>query len=202
MFQVRSRLFHALMILLILFDFLNLKNCTFIQAIPFIMRFSAFLVCAFFILNGYSQTSGRILISGYVISSDSLPVQGAAIINSQTGQLVHTDKKGYFQSDFAVKDSLLIYHIAYKKQFVNKSDTRKYFVIEPEVHDLMQVDILDKDEQEKKHLDSTVFMIRQIAPKKKLFGYEKKSTVDFFIDENGSHKKGFSPYFGPTLNMR
>jgi hypothetical protein len=187
---------------LILFDFLTLKNCTFIEAIPFIMRFFAFLVCIFSILNGYSQTSVRVLISGYVISDDSLPVQGAAIINSQTGKSIHTDKNGYFESEFAVKDSLLIYHIAYKKQFLTKNDSRKYFVIEPEVHDLMQVDVLDKDEKEKKHLDSTVFMIKQIAPKKKLTGYDNKSTVDFFIDENGSHKKGFSNHFGPTLNIK
>jgi len=166
------------------------------------MRYSFFLVCLFFLLNAYSQTSEKILISGYVISSDSLPVPGAAIINSQTGNLIHTDKKGYFQSEFAEKDSLLIYHIAYKKQFVNRNDTRKYFVIEPEVHDLMQVDIVDKNEKENKYLDSTVFVIKQIAPKKKLSGYDKKSTVDFFIDENGSHKKGFSPFFGPTLNFK
>jgi hypothetical protein len=165
------------------------------------MRYALFLVCLFFTLNGFSQNSGRILISGIVIGSDSIPVQGAAIINVQTGKLIHTDKKGFFHSEFAVKDSLLIYHIAYKKQFINKNDNRKCFVLEPEVHELMQVDVLDKSKQEKKYLDSTMILVNQLAPKEKLTGYDKKSTMNYFIDENGSHTKGFSPYFGPTFKF-
>ncbi|MEI8112302.1 MAG: hypothetical protein WCI54_01660 [Bacteroidia bacterium] len=165
------------------------------------MRYNLFLVCLFFILNGYSQNTGRILISGIVLSSDSVPVQGAAIINVQTGKLIHTDKKGFFQSEFAVKDSLLIYHIAYKKMFVNKNDNRKYFVLEPEIHELLQVDVLDKSKQEKKYLDSTMIQINQLAPKEKLTGYDKKSTMTYFIEENGSHTRGFSPYFGPTFKF-
>jgi hypothetical protein len=155
----------------------------------------------FIFLQVYAQPSGKIQVSGIVLSNDSLPVQGAAIINVQTGKLIHTDKKGFFQTEFAVMDSLLIYHIAYKKQFVNKNDNRKYFVLEPEVHELMQVDILDKSKQEKKYLDSTMIQINQLAPKEKLTGYEKKSTMNYFIEENGSHTKGFSPYFGPTFNF-
>jgi len=165
------------------------------------MRLSILLVCIFLILNGYSQTSGRIQISGIVIGSDSVPVQGAAIINIQTGKLIHTDKKGYFQSEFAVKDSLLIYHIAFKKQFVNKNDTRKYFVLEPEVHELKQVDVLDKGKLEKKYLDSTMLSVSQLAPKQKLTGYEKKSTMEYFVEANGTHSKGFSPYFGPSFHF-
>ena len=165
------------------------------------MRLSIFLVCFFLILNGYSQPSGRILISGIVITSDSIPVQGAAIINVKTGKLIHTDKKGYFKSEFSVKDSLLIYHIAFKKQFVNQNNSLKYFILEPEVHELKQVDVLDKTKQDQQNLDSTVVLIKRTSPKEKLTGYDQKSRVVYFIDDNGSHTKGFSPYFGPSFKF-
>lgn len=165
------------------------------------MRFLLIIASFFFILQIHAQPSGKIKVSGIVLSNDSIPVQGAAIINVQTGKLIHTDKKGFFQSEFAVKDSLLIYHIAYKKMFVNKNDNRKYFVLEPEIYELLQVDVSDKSKQEKKYLDSTMISVNQLAPKEKLTGYDKKSTMNYFIEDNGSHTKGFSPYFGPTFNF-
>jgi len=165
------------------------------------MRFLLLIVGFFFTLQIYAQPSGKIQVSGFVLSQDSIPIQGAAIINVQTGKLIHTDKKGFFKTEFAVKDSLLIYHIAYKKQFVNKNDNRQYFILEPEIHELMQVDVVDKSKQEKKYLDSTMILVNQLAPKEKLTGYEKKSTMEYFIEDNGTHTRGFSPYFGPTFNI-
>jgi hypothetical protein len=84
---------------------------------------------------------------------------------------------------------------------VNSSDNRKRFILEPEVHELMQVDILDKNTKQKEYLDSTMISVKQLAPKQKLVGYDKKSKMAYFIDENGSHTKGFSPYFGPSFHL-
>jgi hypothetical protein len=103
--------------------------------------------------------------------------------------------------ELPLKDSLLIYHIAYKKQFVNNNDNRKYFMLEPEVHELMQINILNKTKLEKRYLDSTLFSIKQVAPTVKLTGYDKRSSMQYFIDENGSLNKGFSPYFGPSFHI-
>ena len=163
------------------------------------MRFFISILSLFFVLHCYSQSSNKISVSGIVITKDSIPIQGVAIINIKTGKIVHTDKNGNFHMEFAVPDSLLIYHIAFKRQFVNNNDNRKYFMLEPEVHELMQVDVLDKTKLERRHLDSTVVAIKQIAPTEKLTGYDKKSSMQYFIDENGTHTKGFSPYFGPSF---
>jgi len=74
-------------------------------------------------------------------------------------------------------------------------------MLQPEVHELGQVDILDRTKQERKNLDSTLFSIKQVAPTVKLTGYDKRSSLQYFIDENGSLNKGFSPYFGPNFHI-
>jgi len=165
------------------------------------MRFSITIMGIILFFNSYAQPINKIRVSGTIIGNDSVPIQGVAIIDIKTGKIAHSDRNGNFHMELALKDSLLIYHIAYKKQFVNSNDNRKYFMLEPEVHELMQIDILDRTKQERKYLDSTLFSIKQVAPTVKLTGYDKRSSMQYFIDENGSHNKGFSPYFGPNFNI-
>jgi len=141
----------------------------------------------FLVLQSYSQSPAKIPFSGIVVSNDSIAIPGVAIIDTQSGKiLAHTNAKGF-------------YHIAFKRRFVNGKDLGKRIILEPEVHELMQVDVIDKQEKEQKHLEQTVDEIKRIAPLKKLTGYDLKSRQSYFIDENGSHNKGFSPYFGPTI---
>jgi hypothetical protein len=72
------------------------------------MRLSLLFVFLFLVLQGYAQSPSKIKVSGIVLGTDSVPIQGVAIINVKTGKISRTDKKGYFESEFAVKDSLLI----------------------------------------------------------------------------------------------
>ena len=165
------------------------------------MRLLLAFVCIFSVLQCEAQTTGKVMVSGTVTDTDSFPIQGVAIINVKNGKIARTDKDGYFQTEFSVSDSLLIYHIAYKKQFINSNDSRKKFILEPEVFELKQVDVLDKNKQTNKNLDSMMQSVNQLAPKEKLSGYDEKSTLNYFVDENGTHNKGFSPYFGPSFKI-
>jgi hypothetical protein len=165
------------------------------------MRILLAFVCVFIVLLSEAQITGKVMVSGTVIDNDFMPIQGVAIINVKTGKIARTDKDGFFQAEFSVSDSLLIYHIAYKKQFINSNDIRKKFVLEPEVFELKQVDVMDKNKQSNKDLDSMMISVNQLAAKKKLSGYDEKSQLDYFVNETGSHTKGFSPYFGPSFKI-
>lgn len=73
--------------------------------------------------------------------------------------------------------------------------------MKPEIQEIMQVDVTDKKEQEQKNLEQTLDDIRRLALMEKLSGYELISMQEYFINENGSHTKGFSPFFGPTISI-
>lgn len=163
------------------------------------MRFILIPFFLFFVFDVYSQHTKETILSGIVVGNDSIPVPEVAIINVRTGKTSRTNANGFFQIEIALEDSLLVYHIAYKKRFVNEKHNGRYIVLEPEVVELMQVDVSDKKEKELKNLQETVNDIKRLAPLEKPEGFDLKSRQSYFYDQHGSHTKGFSPFFGPTF---
>lgn len=161
--------------------------------------FLAFLL--FFVCNCFSQSGVHMVISGIIVDFDSIPIPDVAIVNTRSNKTVRTNSIGYFQTEIVSEDSLLIYHIAYKKRFVNKNNNGRCIVLEPETQELMQVDITNKNEQEMKNLGETINDIKRLANMKKLEGFDLKSRQDYFYDQNGSHNNGFMQFFGPTFHI-
>lgn len=165
------------------------------------MRFILLAFLLFSVFNCYSQHTGKVILSGIVLDTDSVPIPDVAIINTLTGKTVRTNANGFFQTEIAAADSLLVYHIAYKKQFINKKNNGRYMVLELEIRELLQVDVTNKSEQELKNLKETVDDIKRLAPLKKGEGYDLKSRQNYFYDQNGSYNKGFGSFFGPTSRI-
>lgn len=163
------------------------------------MRYLLLVITAMLVLGGYSQPIRKIQLFGIVVSPDSVPIPDVAIINMWSGKVVRTDAKGFFHTMIITDDSLLVYHIAYKKQFINKNNLGKFIILQPEIQQLMQVNVINKREQEQKNLEQTINEIRRLAPAKKLEGYDYESSLDYFVLGNGAHGKGFKPFFGPTI---
>lgn len=163
------------------------------------MRFILIPFFFFFVFEGFSQHTKETMLSGIVVGNDSVPVSDVAIINTRTGKTTRTDTNGFFQIEIALEDSLLVYHIAYKKRLINEKYNGRYIVLEPEIVELMQVDVSDKNEKELKNLKETVDDIKRLAPLKKPEGFDLKSRQSYFYDQQGSHTKGFSPFFGATV---
>jgi hypothetical protein len=140
-------------------------------------------------------------MSGIIVSEDSLAIPDVVVVNSRTGKAVHTNASGYFKADMAKGDSLFVYHIAYERRYITAKDNGKLIVLKPEIQQIRQVNINDLSRQEQKNLDETVQDIMRLAPMKTLAGYDLHSREDYFILENGSLTRGFSPFFGPTLHV-
>ena len=166
------------------------------------MRLIVLIIVLFAVSNVIAQQPmQKITITGIVVSADSLPVSGVAIVNIHTGKTVRTNTAGYFRAEITGDDSLLVYHISYQKHYINKKDNGKLIILEPEIQHIKQVDIVDKQRMEQRNLDQTVDDILRLAPMKQLSGYQLHSSQEYFILENGTHTKGFSPYFGPTFHL-
>lgn len=155
------------------------------------------------VFQTYSQRPGTTLFSAVLVDPHSLPIPDVTIINTRTYHTVRTDEKGYFQTPIAGNDSLFIYHIAFKRQFINENANGKIIVLEPQLNEIKQVDVTDNALQDLKNLQKTLQDIKRVAPEKK-YGhsdYTESSRQERFIGQHGSHTKGFKPFFGPTIKF-
>lgn len=162
-----------------------------------------FLLLTAFLLSFecFSQYSGKLLVSGFVVNPDSIPIPDVAIINLQTDKAMRTNFFGFFQTEIQAGDSLLLYHIAYRRHYIKSKDNGKLIVLEPEIQELKQVNVTGQTERRQENLEQTMDDILRLAPMKNLSGYDLHSTQEYFILENGSHTKGFSPFFGLTVPL-
>lgn len=167
------------------------------------MRYLLLTFTCLFVSLGYCQSPGATLLSAIVVDPDSVPVPGVAIINARTGHIVRTDKKGMFQTEIAEDDSVFIYHIAFKRQFANENANGKIIMLEPQINEIGQVDVTDKSIEELKNLQKTVEQIKRVALKKKFehSNYTESSRMKRYVQQNGSHDKGFKEFFGPTAHL-
>lgn len=78
------------------------------------------LFFVFLVFDAYSQElpDSTIIFSGYVFDLDSVPVEGAYLLNCRSLKAVSTNSKGYFRTRVQPGDSLVINHISYNRMFV------------------------------------------------------------------------------------
>lgn len=166
------------------------------------MKFLVLIEMLIIVSELYAQQPKQtISISGIVVSVDSIAIPDVAIVNSRTGKTIRTNAAGYFKTEIAGDDSLFVYHISYERRYITRKNNGKLIFMKPEIQQLKQVDVNDISKQQQKNLDATMEDILRLAPMKTLTGYELHSREDYFILENGSQTRGFSPFFGPTVNI-
>ncbi|RKD85173.1 hypothetical protein [Mangrovibacterium diazotrophicum] len=66
-----------------------------------------------------NTTSQSFVYDGYVYSQDSLPLEGAFLINYRTSKIVATDHSGYFKMAVEAGDSLMVNHVSMAPKVVN-----------------------------------------------------------------------------------
>lgn len=165
------------------------------------MRLPVCIVCVFLPFLLFAQQANNTQVSGVILSSDSIPIPDVAVIHPRTGLAVRTNSTGFFQTMINENDSLLLFHISYKKRFVKATSKQQYIILESEVQELMQIDVLNQQEKEARNLQQTLSEIKRAAPMQTLTGYDLHSKTEYFVRDNGSHNKAFMPFFGPTLSF-
>lgn len=78
------------------------------------------LLLVIFANTAFSQElpDSTIVFSGFVFDVDSIPIEGAYLLNCHTLKAVATDNRGYFKIRIMPDDSLVINHISYHREFV------------------------------------------------------------------------------------
>ena len=167
------------------------------------MRYLFIIFVWLVVFQGYPQTPKTTILSAIVVDNDSIPVPGVAVINTRTLKIVRTDSKGFFQTEIAGNDSVFLYHIAFKRHFVNEKANGKILRLEPQINEIKQVDVIDNSVQEMKNLQQTLQQIKRAALEKKFThsDYTESLRHKRFVGQNGSHDKGFKYFFGPTAHL-
>lgn len=165
------------------------------------MRNLSLLITLLIVFQGYSQTDQGIMISGIIADADSIPIPDVIVVNSRTYETVRSNHQGFFQTYITGNDSLFIFHVSYKRRFISEKDNGRMIILEPEINELKQVDVTDEYLQELKNLQKTMEEIKRVVPLKKLNEEEMKSIQTRFVEQHGSHNKGFMPFFGPIIKI-
>lgn len=72
------------------------------------------LLCCISVISAFSQNEmpKTFTFDGYILSQDSLPLEGAFLINYRNSKMVASDHSGYFQMVVEQGDSLMINHVS------------------------------------------------------------------------------------------
>lgn len=165
------------------------------------MRIISLFITFLIVFQGYSQTEQGIPLSGVIVDADSIPIPDVIVVNTRTLNVVRSNNQGFFQSRISANDSLFIFHVSYKRKFISEIDNGNVIILESEINELNQVDVKDEYLQELNNLQQTMKDIRRVAPLQKLSEEEMKSIQTRFVEQNGSHNRGFMPYFGPKVKI-
>jgi len=97
--------------------------------------------------TGEDQTA---LYSGYVLDEDSVPIGNAYLISFRTTKIVTTDSLGAFRIRLQKGDSLMVFHVSFKRKIVladTLSKIRSLIVLQKEFHLIMEVTIRDQKQE-------------------------------------------------------
>lgn len=81
------------------------------------------LVSISMIGSAQNKTPDTFLFDGYVLSTDSIPLEGAFLINYRTQKIVATDHTGYFKTTAEAGDSLMVNHVSMSPKVVKAVPT-------------------------------------------------------------------------------
>ncbi len=93
-----------------------------------------------------SKDSTVTLLSGIVLDEDSLPVENAYLIRFSTTSYVTTDNMGEFNINLQRDDSIMVYHVSYKRLILKKEDFssgKDTIILEKETHMIPEITIND-----------------------------------------------------------
>ncbi|WP_372773299.1 hypothetical protein [Mangrovibacterium sp.] len=76
-------------------------------------------------VSGYSQNNQTktFVFDGYVLTQDSLPLEGAFLINYRNSKIVACDHSGYFKMVVEAGDSLMVNHVSMAPKVVSVTPT-------------------------------------------------------------------------------
>lgn len=149
-----------------------------------------FLICclllSFFDVFSQNAPDSTIVFSGYVLDLDSIPVEGACLLNCRTLKAVITNSSGFFRVRVQPGDSLVVNHISYKRMFIhgnNKSAVENMYFLSIHPYEISPVMVKSYDVELANFEKNMKFIYKQIGLMEKPVDYK-----------TGGHPSTVNPY--------
>ncbi len=139
------------------------------------------------------------VFSGYIFDSDSIPVEGAYLLNCRTLMAVSSNNEGYFRTLVQAGDSLVINHISYKRMFVHANQTEaagNTFYLDIRPYELSPVLVKDYTYDLANFRKNMDFIYKQLGLEKKPVDYK---TGSYPLTANPYAPGAKAPGFGFNL---
>ncbi|PTN08131.1 hypothetical protein [Mangrovibacterium marinum] len=144
------------------------------------------------------------IFDGYVMTPDSMPVEGAFLINYRNSKIVATDHSGYFKMTVESGDSVMVNHVSMSPQVVQVHptyiDKAKIFV---EYRTYMVNPITTYDEEKQRsNLDQSMDQLNEDIQKQILVDPTKRTGNDNTYNDNVANPGATIIRVTPTVSKK
>ena len=140
------------------------------------------------VFYGYSQANApkAFVFDGYVLSQDSLPLEGAFLINYRNSKIVATDHSGYFKMLVEEGDSVMVNHVSMAPKVINTYPTylnKAHIIISYRTYMINPISSYD-EKKERSNLEESMEQLNKDIKEQILIDPSKRTGNDNSYDEN------------------
>jgi hypothetical protein len=97
-------------------------NSTYYEITPKMRGFAITIFTLMALIVEAQPSDSLIIFSGYILDTDSLPIENALLVNYRTIHGNTTNEKGFFKICLQKGDSLMINHLSYERRIIKAND--------------------------------------------------------------------------------
>jgi len=157
-------------------------------------------------ISGYGQNKipQTFLFDGYVFSQDSIPLEGAFLINYRTSKIVATDHSGYFKTTVEAGDSLMVNHVSMTPKVVKATPTyihKATIFVSYRTYMINPITSYDEEKQ-RSNLEQSMDRLNEDIKEQILIDPTKRTGNDNTYDENVQNPGATIIRITPTVSKK
>jgi len=113
--------------------------------------------------SGQTPQGKSFIFDGYVMTPDSMPVEGAFLINYRNSKIVATDHSGYFKMMVEANDSVMVNHVSMSPKVVDVHPTyidKAKIIVEYRTYMVNPITTYDEEKQ-RSNLEQSMDQLNQ-----------------------------------------
>jgi hypothetical protein len=144
------------------------------------------------------------VFDGYVMTQDSVPVEGAFLINYRNSKIVASDHSGYFKMVVEPNDSVMVNHVSMSPKIVKVHPTyidKARIVVEYRTYMVNPITTYDEEKQ-RSNLEQSMEQLNEDIQKQIIVDPAKRTGNDNTYNDNVSNPGATVIRISPTISKK